>query len=99
MLSPNANLPGDLYEIAVACNALASSMAQRLPDGPELSAGLRKLIEAKDCFVAQVVWLVVGVLTCVFAVVDLVRRVYTVLALLALVAGVLLVLGAVNVWP
>jgi hypothetical protein len=51
MLSPNANLPGDLYEIAVECNALAVSMVQRLPDGPELTAGLRKLLEAKDCFV------------------------------------------------
>lgn len=49
--------------------------------------------------VAQVAWLVVGVLTAVFAVVDLVRRVYTVLAILALIAGALLVLGAVGVWP
>jgi cell division protein FtsW (lipid II flippase) len=47
---------------------------------------------------AQVVWLVVGVLTCVFAVIDL-YRVRSVLAILALIAGVLLVLGAVGVWP
>jgi cell division protein FtsW (lipid II flippase) len=47
---------------------------------------------------AQVVWLVVGVLTCVFAVIDL-YRVRSVPAILALVAGVLLVLGAVGVWP
>jgi hypothetical protein len=26
-------------------------MISDLPDGPELSAGLRKLLEAKDCFV------------------------------------------------
>jgi hypothetical protein len=26
-------------------------MIRDLPDGPELSAGLRKLLEAKDCFV------------------------------------------------
>ena len=26
-------------------------MAAQLPDGPELTAGLRKLLEAKDCFV------------------------------------------------
>jgi hypothetical protein len=51
MLSPNANLHGDLYEIAVACNALATTMAKHLPDGPELTTGLRKLLEAKDCFV------------------------------------------------
>jgi hypothetical protein len=49
--------------------------------------------------VGQVAWLVVGILTCVFAIVDLVRRVYTALAILALIAGVLLVLGAVGVWP
>lgn len=47
---------------------------------------------------AQVVWLVVGVLTCAFAVIDL-YRVRSVLAILALIAGVLLVLGAVGVWP
>lgn len=33
------------------CAALAASMVEALPDGPELSAGLRKLVEAKDCFV------------------------------------------------
>jgi hypothetical protein len=26
-------------------------MLQTLPPGPELTAGLRKLLEAKDCFV------------------------------------------------
>lgn len=30
---------------------LAVVLADTLPDGPELSAGLRKLLEAKDCFV------------------------------------------------
>ena len=30
---------------------LAESMEAALPDGPEKSAGLRKLLEAKDCFV------------------------------------------------
>jgi len=49
--------------------------------------------------VGQVVWLVVGVLTCVFAVIALAHRDRTALAILALIAGVLLVLGAVNVWP
>lgn len=28
-------------------------MIRELPDGPELTAGLRKLLEAKDCFVRQ----------------------------------------------
>jgi len=30
---------------------LAEAMIRELPDGPELSAGLRHLLEAKDCFV------------------------------------------------
>lgn len=29
----------------------ASDMLESLPDSPELTAGLRKLLEAKDCFV------------------------------------------------
>jgi hypothetical protein len=33
------------------CAALAHAMVRLLPDGPELTAGLRKLLEAKDCFV------------------------------------------------
>lgn len=30
---------------------LAEWVIEQLPDGPELTAGLRKLLEAKDCFV------------------------------------------------
>lgn len=30
---------------------LAQLLEAKLPDGPEKSAGLRKLLEAKDCFV------------------------------------------------
>lgn len=33
------------------CYDLAANMIHDLPDGPELTAGLRKLLEAKDCFV------------------------------------------------
>lgn len=33
------------------CAELAEKMLVGLPDGPELTAGLRKLLEAKDCFV------------------------------------------------
>lgn len=33
------------------CAELADRMVERLDDGPELTAGLRKLLEAKDCFV------------------------------------------------
>ena len=37
--------------ISAASESLAREMIVNLPDGPELSAGLRKLLEAKDCFV------------------------------------------------
>lgn len=45
------HLPDHLQAISRPCAALAAEMAGRLPDGPELTAGLRKLLEAKDCFV------------------------------------------------
>lgn len=37
--------------ISAACGELAPELLAVLPDGPELAAGLRKLLEAKDCFV------------------------------------------------
>lgn len=48
------HLPGDLAEISRPFDALAHRMAERL-DGPELTAGLRKLLEAKDCCVRAAV--------------------------------------------
>lgn len=45
------HLPADLQEISEPVALLAHDMAERLPDSPELSAGLRKLLEAKDCLV------------------------------------------------
>jgi len=45
------HLPHHLQEISGSCAELAEVMAHQLPDGPELTAGLRKLLEAKDCFV------------------------------------------------
>lgn len=43
---------GPLRDTSQACWALASDMVRNLPDGgAELTAGLRKLLEAKDCFV------------------------------------------------
>jgi len=41
---------GPARNISQNCCALAYAMVV-LPDGPELTAGLRKLLEAKDCFV------------------------------------------------
>jgi hypothetical protein len=49
------HLPPYLREVSKPCAELAQAMIDRLPDGPELSAGLRKLREAKDCFVLQAV--------------------------------------------
>ena len=38
------------YHMSKQCHDLAELMILELPDGPELTAGLRKLLEAKDCF-------------------------------------------------
>jgi len=46
-----SHLPPHLQEKSRACAELAGFMVASLPDGPELTAGLRKLLEAKDCFV------------------------------------------------
>ena len=45
------HLPSHLQRISVACYDLALTMVNSLEDGPELTVGLRKLLEAKDCFV------------------------------------------------
>ena len=52
-LKPNRKLDGVALDISVATSQFADHMAELLKDGPELSAGLRKLREAKDCFVIQ----------------------------------------------
>lgn len=47
------HLPAHLQTVSKPCHDLAVRMIQTLNDGPELSTGLRKLREAKDCFVSQ----------------------------------------------
>lgn len=48
----HSHLPeGDLREVSRLCAELAGKMAERIESSPELTAGLRKLLEAKDCFV------------------------------------------------
>lgn len=47
------HLPPFLQAVSAPCHDLAFDIATTLPDGPELTAGLRKLLEAKDCFVRQ----------------------------------------------
>lgn len=49
------HLPEHLQDISAPCAALAKMMLHTLPDGPELTVGLRKLLEAKDAFVRQAV--------------------------------------------
>jgi len=46
-----SHLPVDLQAVSFECCELAYRMVDKLPDGPELTTGLRKLLEAKDCFV------------------------------------------------
>jgi hypothetical protein len=45
------HLPEKLRPISQTCAEVAMDMILNIPDGPELTAGLRKLLEAKDCFV------------------------------------------------
>lgn len=46
-----AHLPTTLQEVSKPIGDLARQMDELLPDGAEKSAGLRKLLEAKDCLV------------------------------------------------
>jgi len=45
------HLPPHLQLISKPFADLAADMMQKLPESPERMAGLRKLLEAKDCFV------------------------------------------------
>ncbi len=45
------HLPEGLQRISQPVCDLAEEMDAILPDGPEKTAGYRKLLEAKDCFV------------------------------------------------
>lgn len=45
------HLPDHLKGVSRDCADLAMAMAATLPFDAETSAGLRKLLEAKDCFV------------------------------------------------
>ena len=46
-----AHLPPKLQAVSRPLGDLAQQLDAMLPDGPEKSAGMRKLLEAKDCFV------------------------------------------------
>lgn len=45
------HLPVPLRAVSAPCAELAINMADYLPSSPELTVGLRKLLEAKDAFV------------------------------------------------
>ena len=47
------HLPPKLQEVSKPIGDLAHQLDALLPDGPEKTTGLRKLLEAKDCFVRQ----------------------------------------------
>lgn len=49
------HLPSHLQEVSRPFHDLAVDMADRLGDGPELTVGLRKLLEAKDAIVRHAV--------------------------------------------
>lgn len=46
-----SHLPEKLQAVSRPIGELAEKMEAELPAGPEKEAGLRKLLEAKDCFV------------------------------------------------
>jgi hypothetical protein len=45
------HLPEKLQAVSKPIGDVARQMDEILPNGPEKSAGLRKLLEAKDCLV------------------------------------------------
>lgn len=47
----SSHLPAKLKTASKPLGDLAQFLEALLPDGPEKSAGMRKLLEAKDCFV------------------------------------------------
>ena len=51
-----SHLPEHLREVSKQICGLAQKMDAELPDCPEKNAGLRKLLEAKDCFVRAVIY-------------------------------------------
>lgn len=50
-----SHLPEHLQKVSQPFAELAEKMASTLPSSAEVTAGLRKLLEAKDCFVRAAV--------------------------------------------
>lgn len=55
----HSHLQQRLQDVARPIAGLAKQIDESLPDGPEKSAGLRKLLEAKDCFVRALLTLLI----------------------------------------
>lgn len=53
LLVPNPHLEGVAGDIAQLYWQLAGDLTDMTKDGPELTSGLRKLLESKDCTVRQ----------------------------------------------
>lgn len=51
LVEVNTNLPAPLYGIAATFRQQTWTLLDRIPDGPELTVALRKLLEAKDAAV------------------------------------------------
>jgi len=49
------HLPAHLQAVSEPCSRLAFKMADELPEGPDLTCGLRDLLTAKDNFVRSLV--------------------------------------------
>lgn len=49
-----SRLPLKLQAAAKPVDNLAHAMEALLPDGPEKSAGMRKLLEARECFIRSI---------------------------------------------
>ena len=45
------HLPENLQKVSKPFHELATTMEDSIPQGPEKTAGLRKLLESKDCMV------------------------------------------------
>lgn len=49
------HLPAQLKNVSMVLAHAADLLNEQLPDGPEKQVGLRKLLEAKDCFVRSAI--------------------------------------------
>lgn len=51
------HLPKNLQEVSVHFNRLANEIVDKLPQNPERTVALRKLLEAKDCAVRALLYI------------------------------------------